>query len=112
MQHSESSFQICAVRMLRTAGYFLFSIPNGTKLSASQARIAKSEGLLPGVSDIIILLKNRPIFVEFKNLNGKGKQQQTQKNFEKEVKSRGFDYVIWDDWKKVEKFIKDHRNER
>lgn len=109
MQHAESNFQIAAVRLLRTYGFFCFSIPNGTRLSRSQARIAKAEGLLAGVSDVIILLRQKPVFVEFKTPAGRWTQQETQKTFEREVKARGYDYQIWDSWPQVETFINEHR---
>lgn len=111
MQHGESSFQIAAVRMLRAEGFTLFSVPNGAKLSPSQARIAVAEGLTAGVSDVILLLPKRTIFVEFKNPNGKGRQSPPQRQFEETIKSLGFDYLIFDGWDKVEAFIKNHRKE-
>ena len=53
----------------------------------------KKSGLLTGVSDIHIILPNRMIFVEVKT--PKGKQQPSQKEFEKTVKELGFEYYVW-----------------
>lgn len=111
MQHGESAFQINAVRMLRAAGFTCFSVPNGTKLSRSQARIAVAEGLTAGVADLIILLPNRAVFVEFKNPNGKGRQTPPQRAFEETVTALGFDYFIWDEWAQVEAFINGRKKE-
>ena len=112
MIHQESNFQIAAVRILRTNGYYCFSVPNGQRLERKRARIAVAEGLLSGVSDIVILLKQKPVFVEFKSLTGKWWQSDAQKKFQKEVQKRGFEYVIWDSWEQVEQFINEHRNEK
>lgn len=111
MQHGESNFQQLAVRMLRAAGFTCFSVPNGTKLSRSQARIAVAEGMTAGVADLIVLLPGRAVFAEFKNPNGKGRQSPPQRAFEDTVKALGFDYFIWDGWDKVEAFIALHQKE-
>lgn len=112
MMHPESNFQIAAVRMLRTNGYYCFSVPNGQRLERTRAKIAVAEGLLAGVSDIIILLKLRPVFVEFKSLTGKGRQSADQKAFQKEVEARGYEYAIWNSWEQVEAFINANRSLR
>lgn len=109
MQHAESHFQQAVVRMLRAQGFYCFSVPNGTKLSPTQARVAKAEGVLPGVSDLIILLPKRAVFVEFKNPNGKGRQSPPQRAFEENVKALGFDYLIWDSWSAAEAFIRTNK---
>lgn len=109
MQHGESDFQQAAVRMLRTCGFYLFSVPNGTRLRPTQARIAVSEGLMAGVSDIIVLLPKRAVFIEFKNPNGKGRQSPPQRQFEELVLGLGFEYLLWDNWAQVEAFINDNR---
>ena len=105
MQHGESAFQIAVVRFLRSLGYQVFSVPNGTRLKPSQARIAKAEGLTAGVSDLVIMLpKGQIVFVELKNPNGKGRQSDGQKEFERVCRSLGFEYKIWQSWEDVESF--------
>lgn len=107
MQHGESAFQIAVVRFLRSLGYQVFSVPNGTRLKPSQARIAKAEGLTAGVSDLVIMLpKGQIVFVELKNPNGKGRQSDGQKEFEGVCRSLGFEYKIWQSWADVESFVK------
>ena len=112
VMHPESSFQIAAVRMLRANGYYCFSVPNGQRLERTRAKIAVAEGLLAGVSDIIILLRGRLLCVEFKNPTGKWKQSADQKAFENKVRQLGHDYAIWHSWAQVEAFINENRSLR
>lgn len=108
MLYGESQFQQAVVRYLRLNNIFVFSVPNGVKLKLTQARIAVAEGLSRGCSDVIVLLpKGRAVFVEFKNPNGKGRQSDSQKEFEQKVKELGFEYYVWNNWDIVEKFVKD-----
>lgn len=112
MIHAESNFQQMAVRMLRANGFYCFSVPNGTQLKPTQSRIAKAEGMLAGVSDVIILLPGgRTVFVEFKNPNGKGRQSPAQRDFEENVLAFGFEYLLWSEWKQVEDFINGRKKE-
>lgn len=106
MFYGESKFQEAIVQTLRYNKIFHFSVPNGTKLKITQANKAKREGMTAGVSDLIILLPNRTVFVEIKNPNGKGRQSPAQKEFESKVKELGFEYLIWDKWEQVEEFLK------
>lgn len=81
------------VQYLKLNRVFCFSVPNGGKRNAITGSFLKKEGQLAGVSDLIILLPKRCVFVEIKT--SKGKQQDTQKVFEKQVKELGFEYLIW-----------------
>lgn len=54
----------------------------------------KEEGVMAGVSDLIIVLPERVVFVELKNGNA-GKQSGAQKIFQAEVQVRGFEYLVW-----------------
>lgn len=113
MLHAESQFQQAIVKYLRIMNIFCFSVPNGQKLKITQAIKAKNEGLTAGVSDLIILLPNgKTVFVEIKNPNGKGRQSDSQKQFEQKVKSLGFEYYIWSSWKQVEAFVDGLKVER
>ena len=105
--YAESNFQKQVVRYLKLNNIFCFSVPNGTKLKASQARIAKAEGMTAGVSDLIVLLpQGKAVFIELKNPNGKGVQSDNQKEFERVAGNLGFEYHIWDNWDEVESFVK------
>jgi len=110
MIHAESQFQRAVVKYLRIMKIFCFSVPNGVKLKITQAKLAKAEGLYSGCSDLIVLLPKRAVFVEIKNPNGKGRQSDSQKEFEQKVKSLGFEYYIWDNWKQVDEFVEKIKN--
>lgn len=107
--YGESQFQRNIIQCLRLNKIYCFSVPNGIHSSVLQAKIAKAEGVLHGVSDIIILLPKRAIFVEIKNPNGKGRQSPAQKEFQDTVTNLGFEYFIWDKWEQVQEFIKEVR---
>lgn len=109
MIYGESMFQNQIIQFLRFNKIFCFSVPNGTKLKITQAKKAKREGMTSGVSDLIILLPQRAIFVEIKNPNGKGRQSSAQKEFEEAVKELGFEYYIWEKWEQVEEFVREVR---
>ena len=110
MNYNESQFQQAIVNYLRLRNIYCFSVPNGTKLKITQAWKAKREGMTSGISDLVVLLPKRAVFVEIKNPNGKGRQSDSQKEFEEKVKSLGFEYYIWDNWKQVDEFIEKIKN--
>lgn len=99
MRHDESRIQQGAVRWFRMQypglSGVLFSVPNGYRTSESQARVAKAEGLLSGVSDLILLYPScgyHALCIEMKTQ--KGRQQPSQKDFQKAVESLGYRYVV------------------
>jgi hypothetical protein len=67
----------------------MFSVPNES--STSQQRMVNL-GLLKGVSDTIIILQGKVLFVEFKA--EKGTQSEFQKEFQNKVELLGFKYFI------------------
>lgn len=69
----------------------IFSVPNEGS-NAKEQIYKKSIGLLSGVSDLIVLMPNRVIFIECKD--DKGKQSDKQIAFENTVKSLGFEYYV------------------
>lgn len=112
MRHDEENFQIGVVRALRRAGHFVFAVSNGWgKMTPAQAVRAKMQGIMPGVSDLILLLPGKVYFIELKNPNGKGRQSPNQRDFEDNVRAFGQHYIIWDNWAQVEQFINAHRAE-
>ena len=52
----------------------------------------KATGLVPGISDLIVVQPNRCIFIELKL--EKGKQQPSQIAFEQKIKALGFEYYM------------------
>jgi hypothetical protein len=76
----------------------IFSVPNGGSRNVLEAVNLKREGLLAGCADLIVVLQNKIIFIEVKTpklLNKpEGKQQPSQKQFEKSLKELGHPYHI------------------
>lgn len=73
--------------------FIFFAVPNGEKRDQVTAAKLKAAGVLSGVSDLILVFKNKVVFVELKTL--KGKQSPNQVLFEGQVKKLGYDYIIW-----------------
>lgn len=94
MKNEEHQLQVEIVKLLKLKGYVCFSIPNHGMRSPRLGAYYKAEGLLPGVADLFILstTKNKGIFVEVKSQ--KGKQQETQKQFQNDCKVHGYDYWL------------------
>lgn len=70
----------------------IFSVPNGGTRNKIEALTLKSTGMKAGVSDIILLLPNVCLFVEFKT--ELGVQSDKQREFEDTVTALGFHYTI------------------
>jgi hypothetical protein len=71
--------------------FLIFSVPNDSANPVEQAR-KKSTGLMAGVSDLIVLLPGRCLFVEVKTETGV--QSDRQKDFERDVQALGFTYHL------------------
>ena len=69
----------------------IFSVPNESE-NKNENIYKKSIGLLSGVSDLIVVLPNKIIFVEVKTEIGK--QSKNQISFENDVKNLGFEYIL------------------
>ena len=63
-------------------------------------------GLLSGVSDLIVVLEGKVLFVEVKN--EKGKQSPKQKLFEEQVTNLGFKYYLVRNLKDFQKIIESY----
>lgn len=111
MRHAEADFQIGVVRFLRMAGHFVFAVPNGGSRNIIEAANLKAQGVMAGVSDLILLLPKKVYFIELKNPNGKGRQSPGQREFEENVRAYGNEYLLWDNWAQVEQFVNAHRKE-
>lgn len=112
IQMTESSIQSSAVKWF-TNNYCLkhhspqcviFSVPNEAiqKMAWKQINTFKAMGLKSGVSDVIVLLEDKVLFVEFKA--AKGVQTAKQRDFQRAVEMLGFEYHIvrsLEDFKKI-----------
>lgn len=103
----EHRLQVSCVRLFRRrypqyAG-LLFAVPNGGRRDAVTGARLKDEGVTAGVSDLILLKPNRfygSLCIELKK--PKGRQQPTQKEWQKAVEQAGNRYVLC---RSVEEFM-------
>lgn len=73
----------------------LFAVPNGGRRDAVTGAMLKAEGVLAGVADLILLKSNRhygALLIETKTR--KGKQRDSQKEWESKITKDGYKYVI------------------
>lgn len=95
----EHLIQVACVRWFRTQyprmNYQLFAVPNGGARSKATAGKLKAEGVVPGVSDLILLHRNSrygALLIEIKT--DKGKQSTKQKEWQKAMEEAGYKYVV------------------
>lgn len=62
-------------------------------------------GMLPGVSDLIVLINGKTYFIEIKDDNGK--QQPKQIEFQNRVEALGFEYVVIRSLRQFQKKVKE-----
>lgn len=97
--YDEHNLQAAEVRYIRGAhpdlsGVF-FCVPNGQKRTARQTEWLKEEGLLPGVSDMVLLKStSKHGFLCIENKTKTGRQSSEQKVFQFEVERHGGKYVV------------------
>lgn len=70
----------------------IFSVPNGGTRNIREAMTLKATGMKAGVSDLIILIPNKVIFVELKT--DTGKQSEVQKDFQNVVENLKLEYYL------------------
>jgi len=97
---NEEHYMQCAeVRYMRAKhpdlSHIFFSVPNGTKRTTLQTQWLKEEGLVPGVSDMILLKPNSQHgYLCIENKTPKGKQSPEQVLFQEAVEQNGGKYII------------------
>lgn len=94
MKQHESTLQKSCVKWfkLQYPKELIWATPNGGSRNKYEAARLKLEGVLPGVSDLVVIFPNKILFIELKY--GKGKQTEHQLLFERKIKSKGFDYYL------------------
>lgn len=73
----------------------LFAVPNGAHVSNSQRKILTAEGMISGVSDMILLMAREGyhgLMLELKV--GRNTQSDHQKRWEKMVEAQGYLYRV------------------
>lgn len=95
----EHRIQVACVRWFKQQyplfAHNLFAVPNGGRRDAVTGARLKAEGVLAGVADLILLKPNRfygALLIEMKTR--KGKQQQTQREWQQKIIADGYHYVI------------------
>ena len=99
MKFDESRIQAACVRWFNYQypehRGLLFAVPNGGARNAATGRILKAEGVVAGVADLILLVPivgHNALCIEMKT--EKGRQQASQKEWQKKVELAGAKYVI------------------
>ncbi len=115
-RNDEHKLQVSMVNWFRlqypSMRHNLFAVPNGGRRDASTGRRLKDEGVLAGVSDLILLKSNQhygALLIETKTK--KGTQRESQKEWESKITADGYKYVVvrsLDDFiKEVNDYLKD-----
>lgn len=94
MKQQESILQSNCVKWFRYQypKALIFAVPNGGSRNLIEAKKLKKEGVMAGVSDLIVVFKNRMLFIEMKT--EKGRQSKTQKEFQNRITALGYEYHI------------------
>lgn len=96
MRNKEHDLQVTMIKWFRLQypglAFSLFSVPNGANTSQRVGAYMKAEGLTSGVSDLIFYQNGCVYFIEVKT--DKGRQNDNQKLFEKNVVKEGLNYYI------------------
>ena len=82
----------------------LFAVPNGGRRDATTGARLKDEGVLAGVSDLVLLQKrgeSGALLIEMKTRTGR--QAPTQKEWQQKVEADGYKYVVC---RSLDEFIK------
>lgn len=113
MRQLESKLQVACVTWFRVAhpkyARLLFSVPNGGMRNAGTARRMKAEGVVSGVSDLILLMpssKHHALCLELKT--EKGRQTPPQKTWEELVTKQEYKYVVVRSFEQFVSAITDH----
>lgn len=106
--NEEHNLQCSQMRYMRGAHQELervfFAVPNGQKRTERQTAWLHDEGMVNGVSDIILLKPNsRHPYLCIENKTAKGRQSPEQKLFQQAVEKQGGKYVII---RSMDEFIK------
>ena len=87
----------------------LFAVPNGGRRDRVSGAKLKAEGVLPGVSDLILLVARggyHALLIEMKT--PKGKQSPAQKDWARDMAARGYLYVVCHSFDEFRKAIDDY----
>ena len=126
---TEHDFQTNIVNTLKMQNIFVFAVPNGQSLLSKIPfyqrfkfmSYLKTEGLMTGSPDLIVINKGKVYFVEIKapteyGISKKtgnriiskagGRQSAEQKKFQAEIEAENLPYILIDSHKKFEDFLR------
>ena len=99
MKHLESRMQVQCVKWFRLQyrqmGDLLIHVPNGGSRDLRTAQRLKAEGVVPGVSDLVLFIPNlthHGLFIELKIKPNK--QSEHQKKWQLMVEAMNYKYVL------------------
>lgn len=99
MVYQESKIQQAAVKWFRyqypKLRKLLFAVPNGGARDRVTGAILKAEGVVAGVSDLLLLVPRggyHGLCIEMKTRTGR--QSKSQKEWQQEVEAQGYRYVV------------------
>ncbi len=76
----------------------LFAVPNGGKRDAGTAAVLKRMGVRAGVSDLILVVQGRVLFIELKLddtlLTTRTEQRESQRLFQQQLETLGHIYLV------------------
>ena len=95
MKHQESTLQTSCVKWFRLQypNLVIYAVPNGGSRNVREAQRLKSEGVLAGVADLVVLLpQGKSLYIEMK-VKG-NKQTDNQKAFQDKAITLGHPYTV------------------
>lgn len=102
LEQTEHQLQYVIASYLRSRNIFFFEtdvmsglqyFPIKDKRRFAFIKHHTKMGYVKGQSDLVLVLKDRIVFIELKKKEGK--QSKEQKEFERKVKELGFEYYVW-----------------
>jgi len=81
-------------------GYLIFAVPNGGARDATTAKRLKTEGVLSGIPDLVIVAKDKIFFLEMKSANGILSEK--QKAIHEIIRGLGFTVYVAYSWKEAQ----------
>ena len=94
--YEETAIQTSIVNYLNLFDdVFVFTVPNAAKRNAREASVLKKQGMKSGISDLVLLMKNKVIFIEIKTQKKTSVLSPTQKMFRLICNKFGLEYQVW-----------------
>ena len=116
MKQDESRLQMACVKWFRMQypqhRKLLFSVPNGGFRNIATAKRMKLEGVVAGVSDLVLLIPSHDfhgLCIEMKT--PKGRQTDHQKAWQTHVEEKGYIYALARSVEEFQNIVSDYLNQ-